>query len=219
MIYYTYCMLIDKIIYLTVQGFLFGYGPCLATCAPVLLPYVGTKKTWKEGLFAALSFSFGRLVVYVILGGLFGYFGAFIMKYYYYSGTYHYLKAVLSAILIIIGALVISGKNFNFRFCLPAGRQAVGIEGNMAVLGMLVGLSPCAPLIGILLEIALLSDNFFAGFAYSFFFGIGTVLSPMLLIAAVIPMIGGRFNQKVFRIFTGLCGAMMILAGLYIFIR
>ena len=212
MIYYTYCMLIDKILYLTIQGFLFGYGPCLATCVPVLLPYVGTKKNWKEGFLAALTFSLGRLFVYVILGGLFGYFGAFIMKYYYYLGIYHYLKAVLSVILIIIGSLVIMGKNFNFRFC-GAG------EGNMAVLGMLVGISPCAPLIGILLEIALLSDNFFAGFAYSFFFGIGTVLSPMLLIAAVIPMIGGRFDQKVFRVFTSLCGAMMILAGLYIFIR
>jgi sulfite exporter TauE/SafE len=212
MIYYTYCMLIDKIIYLTVQGFLFGYGPCLATCAPVLLPYVGTKKTWKEGFFAALSFSLGRLAVYVVLGGLFGYFGAFIMKYYYSTGMFHYLKAVLSLILIVIGITVVLGKNFNVKFC-GAG------EGNMAVLGMLVGISPCAPLIGILLEIALLSDNFFAGFAYSFFFGIGTVLSPMLLIAAVIPMIGGRFNQKVFRIFTYLCGSMMVLAGMYILLK
>jgi hypothetical protein len=134
------------------------------------------------------------------------------MKYYYSTGMFHYLKAVLSLILIVIGITVVLGKNFNVKFC-GAG------EGNMAVLGMLVGISPCAPLIGILLEIALLSDNFFAGFAYSFFFGIGTVLSPMLLIAAVIPMIGGRFNQKVFRIFTYLCGSMMVLAGMYILLK
>ena len=212
MIYYTYCMQIDKIIYLTVQGFLFGYGPCLATCAPILLPYIGTKKTWKEGFFAALSFSLGRLAVYVMLGGVFGYFGAFITGYISSPGTYHSLRAVLSVMLIFIGISVILGKNFNFKFC-GAG------EGNMALLGVLVGLSPCMPLIGILLEIALLSDRFFAGFAYSFFFGIGTVLSPMLLIATVIPMIGGRFDQKVFKIFNIICGAMMVIAAAYIFIK
>lgn len=212
MLYYTYCMHIDKILYLTLQGFFFGFGPCLLTCAPIVLPYAGTKKTWKEGFFAVLSFSLGRLAVYMILGGLFGYFGAFILKFYYASGVYYYIQTILSVALISVGAAVLLGREINFRFC-KAG------EGNMAVLGVLVGMSPCIPLIGILLEIALLSDNFLAGFAYSFFFGIGTVISPLLLLGAVIPLVGGRINPKLFKIFTYLCGAMLILAGVFLIFR
>jgi sulfite exporter TauE/SafE len=205
-------MHIDTILYLTLQGFFFGFGPCLLTCAPIVLPYAGIKRTWKEGFFAVLSFSLGRLAVYMILGGLFGYFGAFILKFYYASGFYYHIQAILSVVLISIGAAVLLGKEINFRFC------AAG-EGNMAVLGVLVGMSPCIPLIGVLLEIALLSDNFLAGFVYSFFFGIGTVISPLLLLGAVIPLVGGRINPKMFKIFTYLCGTMLILAGVYLIFR
>ncbi len=84
---------------------------------------------------------------------------------------------------------------------------------------MLVGLSPCIPLIGVLIEIALLSDNFLAGFAYSFFFGIGTVLSPMLLLGAVVPLVGGVIDRRISRAFTYICGAMLILAGVYLIFR
>ncbi len=212
MVYYTYCMDIGKILYLGLQGFFLGFGPCLVTCAPIMLPIAGTKKTWQEGFFAALSFSLGRLVVYTILGGLFGYFGAFLLKYYYASGFYYYIQTILSVFLISIGVAVMLGKEIRFRFC------GVG-EGNAAVLGVLVGLSPCIPLIGVLLEIAFISNSFLAGLVYSFSFGIGTIISPLLLLGAVIPLVGSRIDQRVFKIFTYLCGLMLILGGIYIFFR
>ena len=205
-------MAIDKMLYLFVQGFFLGFGPCLMTCAPIIIPYVGTKKDWREGLAATLSFSLGRLAVYLVLGGLFGYFGAYILKAYYSSGISYYIKAVLASIVIILGVAVISGKDFNFKFCRA-------VEGNMAVLGLLVGLSPCIPLIGIMIEIALFSDNFLAGLVYSFFFGMGTILSPILLIGAIAPVIGGALTQRFARTFNAVCGALLIIVGLYIFIR
>jgi len=212
MVYYTRCMDIGKILYLALQGFFLGFGPCLMTCAPIILPYAGTKRTWQEGLFATLSFSLGRIVVYVILGGLFGYFGAFILKFYYSSGAYYYIQALLAAILMLIGAAILFGKRVDFKFC--------GVnEGNMFIVGMLVALSPCLPLIGILLEIALLSKGLFSGVIYSLFFGIGTMLSPLLLLGAVIPLVGGRIDAKRFKIFTCLCGIMLVLVGLYLIFR
>jgi len=203
---------IGKILYLLLQGFFFGYGPCLITCAPIILPYAGTKKTWKEGFFTTLSFSLGRLAVYTILGGLFGYFGAFILKYYFASGFYYYIQTILSVIMISIGVAILLGKETGFRFC------GTG-EGNMAVLGVLVGLSPCMPLIGILLEIALLSKSFLAGLVYSFCFGIGTVISPLLLLGAVIPHFGGKIDKKYFKVFSYVCGIMLILIGGIILLR
>jgi sulfite exporter TauE/SafE len=89
----------------------------------------------------------------------------------------------------------------------------------MFIVGMLVALSPCLPLIGILLEIALLSKGLFSGVIYSLFFGIGTMLSPLLLLGAVIPLVGGRIDAKRFKIFTCLCGIMLVLVGLYLIFR
>lgn len=212
MVYYTRSMDIGKIVYLTIQGFFFGYGPCLLTCAPIILPYAGTKKTWKEGFLATLSFSLGRLAVYMVLGGLFGYFGALILKFYYASGFFYYIQTVVSVILVSLGVAVLLGKETSFRFC------GTG-EGNMAMLGVMVGLSPCIPLIGVLLEVALFSSSFLTGAIYSFFFGIGTVVSPILLLGSAIPLIGGRIDKKAFRIFTYMCGLMMVFIGLYLLLR
>jgi hypothetical protein len=36
---------------------------------------------------------------------------------------------------------------------------------------------------------------------------------------AVIPLIGGRIDAKRFRIFTYLCGVMLMLVGLYLIFR
>jgi sulfite exporter TauE/SafE len=212
MVYYTGCMDIGKILYLALQGFFLGFGPCLVTCAPIMLPIAGTKKTWQEGFFAALSFSLGRVAVYMVLGGLFGYFGAFILKYYYSSGFYYYIQTILSVFLVSIGVAVLMGKDIRFRFC------GMG-EGHTALLGVLVGLSPCIPLIGVLLEIAFISDNFLSGLIYSLAFGIGTIISPLLLLGAVIPLVGGRIDQRIFKVFTYLCGLMLIFGGIYIFFR
>lgn len=199
-----------KILYLLIQGFFLGYGPCLLTCVPILLPYTVTKKHWKEGFIATLTFSLSRLAVYVVLGGISGYVGAFLMKFYFTSMFPYYMQGAMAFVLILIGMFVLFGKGTGLKFC--------GVEeSNMVLLGVLVGLSPCLPLIGILLEIALLSENFVSGMVYSFAFGIGTVISPLLLIGTLAPSIGKRLNQKIQRVFIFLCGLLLILMGLLIF--
>lgn len=199
-----------KLLYILFQGFFLGYGPCLMTCVPILLPYTITKKHWKEGLEATLTFSLSRLAVYVALGGLAGYIGAFLMRFFYETLVHFYIQGAMAFMLLLIGILVLFGKDTGIKFCRVK-------EGNMVVLGILVGLSPCLPLIGILLEIALLSENFISGMIYSFTFGIGTVLSPLLVIGTVAPMAGKRFSERVQRTFVYLCGIFLILMGLYIF--
>jgi len=199
---------IGKILYFLLQGFFLGYGPCLLTCAPIILPYAGTKRTWQEGFCAALSFSLSRLAVYTVLGGISGYFGAYMLNIYYASNVHHYTQLIVSAVLILIGVFVLMGRDTSMKFC-RAG------EGNMVVLGILVALSPCLPLIGILLEIALLSRDLISGFVLSFAFGIGTVISPLLLLGALVPALGGRLDQKMFKVFRYICAVMIILVGLY----
>ena len=201
---------IGKILYLLLQGFFLGYGPCLMTCAPILIPYTINKKHWKEGLEAALTFALARLSVYLFLGGVAGYIGAFLMRYYYTTMFHYYVQGAMVLLLIVIGLLVLFGEGTGLKFCRVR-------EGNMVILGILVGLSPCLPLLGILLEIALLSGNFLEGVIYSFAFGIGTVLSPMLVIGAVAPMLGSKVNEKMRQAFVFVCGATLIIMGLMIF--
>jgi len=199
-----------KILYILFQGFFLGYGPCLLTCVPILLPYTLTKKHWKEGLEATLTFSLSRLAVYVVLGGLAGYIGAFLMRFFYMTMVHFYIHGIMAFMLILIGILVLFGKDTGIKFCQVK-------EGNMVILGILVGLSPCLPLVGILLEIAVLSENIISGMIYSFAFGIGTVLSPLLVIGTLAPVVGKRFNEKLQRSFIYLCGMLLILMGIFIF--
>ena len=208
--YYTNPMDAGKILYLLMQGFFLGYGPCLATCLPILIPYTVTKKHWKEGLEAAVTFSLARLAVYVVLGAVVGYIGAYLMGYYYLTGFQYNIQGIMAFFLIAIGLLVMFGKDTGLKFCRVE-------NGNMVVLGILVGLSPCLPLIGVLLEIALLARNFLDGIIFSLAFGIGTVLSPMLVVGALAPVIGARFNDRIRLFFVFICGLLLILMGIMVF--
>jgi len=199
-----------KILYILFQGFFLGYGPCLVTCVPILLPYTLTKKHWRQGFEATLTFSLSRLAVYVVLGGISGYIGAYLMQFFYETMVHFYIQGIMAFMLLFIGILVLFGKDTGIKFCQVK-------EGNMVILGILVGISPCLPLIGILLEIALLSDNFISGMIYSFTFGIGTVLSPLLLIGTIAPLVGKRLSERIQRVFVYLCGIFLIIMGLYIF--
>lgn len=214
-------MTVGKIMYLLLQGFIVGYGPCLAICIPVIVPYIaGTRRTWHEGLTATLYFSLTRLFVYVLLGGVSGYIGAFLISYYYSRNIGYYIWSAGAGILILVGLLVMVGTHLDFGVCHRVSKRFLVDHpaGSMMVLGLLVGLSPCIPLIGILLEIALLAQNFVVGAMYGFFFGIGTVLSPMLLVGALTPMISGRLHNypMVYRTFVFLCGLTMIGFGVFI---
>ena len=53
-------------------GLAFGWGPCLASCGPLVLSYsVGTQKNHWQGLVLYLVFSASRIFIYVMLAVLF----------------------------------------------------------------------------------------------------------------------------------------------------
>lgn len=180
----------------------------MLVCAPVLLPYIaGTKMTWQEGLKAALVFGLTRLVVYTLLGGAVGYVGYFLFQLFHNQLWGKVLWGFAGVFIMVLGLLIVVGKGMENPFCRSTK--------NMVILGIVIGLSPCLPLIAVLTEIMFIAEKFYQGFLYGFAFGVGTVISPLLLLGMIAPVLPAKLPGYK-RAIDVLCGALLIVIGIYI---
>ena len=197
-------------------GFGMGWGPCLAFCGPILLPYVAAGKGgWREGLRLSAMFSLGRLLGLAILGGLASVAFASINRFFppHKSG---YLYLAMAIFIVLVGVLIILGEGSKR----PRYKKRVvkGEGGSILGLGFLIGISPCVPLVAILTYIACTVTNVLQGVAYALCFGMGTIIPVMIL-----GPLAGLLPEKVFkspahlRIFRIVCGAILILFGFQLF--
>jgi sulfite exporter TauE/SafE len=211
---------IGKLTYLLIQGFVVGAGPCLLVCAPILLPYVaGTKRTWQEGLKATLIFGLTRLVVYTLLGGMMGYVGYYLFQLFHNQLWGKVLWGFAGIFIILLGLLIAIGKGIENPLCRYLQKQTLeNSTKSMVILGIILGLSPCLPLLAVLTEIMFIAEKFYQGFLYGLAFGAGTVISPLLLLGAAAPLIPGKLlnSNRAARIFNKLCGILLIGMGLYV---
>jgi sulfite exporter TauE/SafE len=197
-------------------GFGMGWGPCLASCGPILLPYIAvTKGGWRVGLSMSAMFSLGRLLGLAILGGLASVAFASINRFFppHRSG---YLYLAMAILTVLLGVLIVLGKGFELPLHRTFRKHVVdGGNGSMLGLGFLIGISPCVPLVAILTYIACTVTNVFQGVAYALCFGTGTIVPVMVLGPLV-----GFLPKKVFksprhlRVFRIVCGGILILFGL-----
>lgn len=211
---------ISKLLMMLIQGFVIGAGPCMLVCAPILLPYIaGTRRTWQEGFKATLIFGFTRLAVYTVLGGVVGYVGAFLFQLFYSHLWGKALWGVAGLFIMVVGLLIVIGKGVENPFCRYLQKHTLENSAkSMILLGVVIGLSPCLPLLAVLTEIMFLAEKFYQGFLYGFAFGVGTVISPLLLAGALVPLIPAKFIRadKSSRMFNFICGVLLILVGVYI---
>ena len=200
-------------------GFLLGFGPCLLYCAPVLLPYiVGTSDNWRQGLRTTLTFSIARLLAYGLLGTAAGLSGQFIGRFVQSASLIETLGGIIVAAM---GVLMVLGKEAGPRLC-----TLLRSEGNPAILGFLTGLSPCPPLVGALIGIALSTTSpglnpGLRGLLYGLAFGSGTILSPLLALGALAGGFSGRLMRKPsLRIWLQrLSGLVLFAFGLHLVVR
>jgi sulfite exporter TauE/SafE len=210
---------LGKLAYLFIQGFAVGSGPCLLICAPILLPYIaGTKRTWQEGLKATLVFGLTRLLVYTLLGGAVGYIGYYLFRLFLIQFWGAMLAVLAGTLIILLGLLIVAGKEINDPFCKYLQKNTVEKgDRSMVWLGVILGLSPCLPLIAVLMEIMFISAKFYQGFLYGLAFGIGTVISPpLLLLGTLAPLISGKIQTRYFNM---ICGSLLILFGIYLILN
>ncbi len=168
-----------EIIKFFIAGITLGSGPCLLICLPILLPYISAKGTdWKTGLRLTLIFSFSRLLAYSLLGLLAVL--VYRMVNTMLGAQSGYLKLISGIFIFSIGITYLLGKDLHIS-CRFIHRYLVGKSNlSMFILGLLIGFSPCAPLMAILTYIASMAKNGFYGLVSGFSFGLGTFISPLL---------------------------------------
>lgn len=204
-------------------GISLSWGPCLSFCAPITVPYIAaTQKSWLEGLRVSLVFSLARIVSYVVLSLISATLGYYLIRRFYEEQqTASVIYIIAGAFVVLLGIIVLLGKSFRFPFCSGIEKiKATGI-GEMALLGVLVGFAPCLPLLGLLVYIAFNAQNFLHGAALGLTFGLGTLISPLILFGPLAGGAAGLLFKKplVYKIFSCICGVLLIYFGIALIIR
>lgn len=199
-----------------ILGLSFGAGPCMASCGPLFISYIaGGGKGILKSLMAYILFSLARICVYLVLSLLVFILGKFVLER-FISGYSRYLFIGGGAFLVLIGALMAIDKNANFKFCGFLREHILARDKKSIItLGLIAGLLPCAPLLAVFSYIVLVSRSYPETLFYSFSFGIGTFVSPLIFLviaAGFIPkyLIGSKYE----RLFSLICGLVIIFLGI-----
>ena len=199
-------------------GLLLGSGPCLATCGPILISYVtATKQGPKQGILVWFLFSLSRICIYPILSVSIFLLGELLVRQnLIYIAKYVYL--IGGIIIILIGIFtIIRDTGGASRICSMISRRINQrlLKIQPITLGLIMGLMPCAPLLAALSYIGLVSSSWQRCVFYSLIFGLGTLISPLILLvlgAGFIPKI--LLNKPVtYRVLRLICGLIIVFFG------
>jgi len=207
-------------------GVILGNGPCLFICIPLVLPYIAGLPQpgsdgpfWKAGLKLGIIFSSFRLLAYSILGFAFASFYKYVFGIIGSNGLY--LGLILGILVTVTGLFYLVSINQRFTLSNPLcgflrARITQRPKFNMALFGLLVGFSPCPPLLAILTYIAATSKEPFWGLLAGFSFGLGTLFTPLIPLGAVSGFIVDKIRKsRVFLlVIRALSGAILVYFGL-----
>lgn len=209
---------------LFITGIILGAGPCLASCGPILLSYIAaTKKTPLGGLRSWFIFSLSRVLIYVFLGGMAGFAGSELFRRFYWEAPGYVIWLVSGIFISFLGFLIFSGRKSHFKICRILNESFIQNDTkSLIILGILIGIFPCIPLIGIFSYITMVSTHYSQGLLMSASFGLGTFISPLIflgLIAGGIPKLKVLQNERNLVIFQKICGAILFFLGAHITVK
>ena len=203
---------------LFLSGLALGTGPCLFFCFPLLIPMVsGTREGWLEGLKATLIFSVSRLFAYVLLGLLTGLTGELLIRFIGQTKFSLYVWILGGLFIMLLGVLILLGEGHRFvPSRLLTGYNIEESLKSLAILGFIVGITPCAPLLGVLTYIALSVESPLVGTYYALSFGLGASITTPLVLAGIVAGGAPSFifkTPRVHKLFKRSCGLILIILG------
>ena len=209
-----------NLIELFMIGITMAFGPCLFFCSPIVLSYIGgTQDNWQKGFKSVLIFSLSRAFIYVLLGTLAGLFGKILTTSLDKCGLIIYF--IGGALISLSGILILMGKNPNLHLCQILRKYTIENDiRSSIILGIIIGLLPCTPLLGILVYISLISKDLWQGALLGFSFGVGTIISPLIVFGILVGSLPKIIikSPKIFDIFKKACGFLLFLFGVQLIV-
>ncbi len=182
-----------SVIALMVTGIVYGFTVCSFSCFPVIATYViGTNKGFKDSLIATLLFSVAKLTAYILIGAICAVSGMFIFKWV----EPKIIATIIGMILITTGTLLFLRKKH--KHCCHAEHKCISIDNykQVLVLGFISGLIPCPPYIA-LMSTAAVSGSLSLGLWGTLAFGVGNLISPLILMGGVMGLFSNKIHLKI----------------------
>lgn len=184
---------------------------CIAFCAPVLIPHiVADQRGVKRGSYASFLFSLGRLLAYLLHAVILGLLGQALAEHAYKWASP--IMITLGALLIVYGFFISYGRHMWPKLTPKACRQ-FGSHNSTFVIGVLVGLSPCFPLVMAIAYSATLGSVVLS-IAFFVFFWVGSSMY-MWILGGIAGAIGelAVIHARIERI-RRICGIALVMVGL-----
>ena len=177
-----------EILSLFFLGVIYGLTICSLSCLPYLTPYLmSTGKGFRDGINSSFVFISGKLLVYSALGGMAAYIGSKLVV-----NDFLYLKYTIGGILITVGLLL----PFVSKGGCTKRHQLAGKRLSLFALGVSTSLIPCPSLVSMSL-LAANKGSVFIGASYGFVFGLGLMISPLVIASGAISLISKSVKIEV----------------------
>ena len=169
-------------------GFLYGLVFCTSTCLPYVASYIaGINAGFRRGVTVTLIFNSGRITAYAIIGAAIGVF-KLLMNDSFRSAFQTYSSFAFSIVTIAIGVTILVRNKPPACNCPAEANRDVGskrlrdrFDVRAYTLGLSRGLILCTPLLA-LLAYSVTFASPVDSLALAVLFGLGTSLSPILLL-------------------------------------
>ena len=202
-----------------VGGLFFGLAYCTASCLPVVAGYIaGVGSGFRQSVKITLIFNGGRVVAYTLIGAIIGLFGGllqFFVSEEAISPFQIYSSLAFGLVTVAIGVVLMFQARKSTCNCkapdaqVAAGRmRRFGVDFGAFSLGFTRGLIVCLPLISILTTTMTLV-NPAGSVAIAILFGLGTTISPILILGGVT---GWLLNKApLFRKWIAIAGGVILI--------
>jgi sulfite exporter TauE/SafE len=200
-------------------GLLYGSTFCTSACLPYVTSYIaGIGAGFRKGVIVTSIYNSGRVTAYALIGGLTGIFKLFVGDA-FFSPYQKYALFAFGIITIIIGISILRKNRSSPCVCNVEDSKHLGLEKLTKrfdicafLMGLTRGLVVCPPLIALILY-SITSSAPIDSFILPILFGLGTSLSPFLLLGGAIGWLLNKaplFSRWISKIGAGI----LILLGL-----
>ncbi|MCX7705785.1 MAG: sulfite exporter TauE/SafE family protein, partial [bacterium] len=160
---------------LFLSGIILGSSVCALHCGWVFLPFVFEKNSnIRKTFIRFFLFHSGKIFSYTIIGGLVGYSTSFITSF-----RNSRLPFLIGAIFFFILGIL--------NFFMPEEFRNKMKRNFACFSGLLVAFIPCGALIGVIVYLAYVANNFLTGALGGFVFGLGNIINPLIILPLISP--------------------------------